>query len=248
MRMRFRLLVLLLLVQVCFAEKPWEKKPYQKWSAKDANQVLYDSPWAKSMSLGTTNLSLIGQGPSASASRRGGQAAAMENSLDAAHESAPRITYQVQLRSATPIRQAVARKLQLDANYDSMPNERRAAVDAKINEYLAQKFDDAVVVQVTYTSNVGTYISDLRRYWMGQTAELLKGSMYLNAGGKKLEPTSFVIGESIFQVTFPRNAEIVATSNLSLEFQNPAFGMIAAQKVLVQFSPKEMSFDGALTF
>jgi hypothetical protein len=248
MRMRIRLLVLLLLVQICFAEKPWEKKAYQKWSAKDVNQVLSDSPWAKSMSLGSTNLSLIGQGPSASASRRSGQAASMENSLDAAHESAPRITYLVQLRSATPVRQAVARKLQLDANYDSMPNDRRADVDTKINAYLAQKFDDVIVAQVTYTSNVGTYLSDLRRYWMGQTAEQLKGSMYLNAGGEKLEPTSFVVGEGVFQVTFPRNAQMSPGSNLSLEFQNPAFGMIAAQKVLVQFSPKDMSFDGTLTF
>ena len=243
--MRTRMLVLLLLAGVCLAEQPWEKKPFQKWSAKEVDKVLNDSPWSKTMAIGTTNLTVLGGASSPGASRN---ASPMELSLDAAHENAPRISYQVQLRSSTPVRQAVARKLQLDTKYDSLPNERRDAIDAKVKDYLAQTFDDVVVIQVTYSSNVAGYFSDARRFWMSQTAEQLKGSMYLNAGGKKIDPQSFVAGDNIFQVVFPRNRELTAASNLSLEFQNPAFGMIPAQRVFVQFNPKDMAFNGALTF
>lgn len=245
--MRIRIVVLLLLAQVCLGEQPWEKKPFQKWSAKEVEKVLADSPWAKTVVVGTTNLSLAGSGPSRAASSRS-NAGAMEMSLDASHENAPRISYQVQLRSSMPIRQAIARKLQIDNKYDSLPNERRDAVDAKIKEYLAQTFDDVVVVQVIYSSNVTGYFSDVRRFWMSQNAEQLKGSMFLNAGGKKLEPTSFLAGDNVFQVTFERNREVAAGSNLSLEFQNPQFGLLPAQRVFVPFNPKDMAFNGALTF
>lgn len=237
--------VVLLLTEFGFAQKAWEKKPFEKWSAKDVNQLMSDSPWAKTITLGTTNISLIGPG---SGSRNRSQGGALGMSDDVSHESNPRISYQVQLRSATPIRQAVARKLQIDNNYEAMPAERRAVVDAKIGDYLQQKFDDVIVIQVAFTSNVPTYVSDMRRYWMGQTSELLKGSMYLNAAGKRLEPEGYVSGEGLFQVTFPRPSDFTAGSNLALEFDNPRFGVLSEQKVFVQFRPKNMAFNGKLTF
>lgn len=247
--MRTRVLVMLLLVaQLCFGQKAWEKKPYEKWSAKDVEKLMSDSPWAKTVILGAANLHLIGSGSGTPSYRTKTQTNALGSSDEISHEAAPQISYQVQLRSAIPIRQAVARKLQIDNNYDAMPGERRAMVDAKINEYLQQNVDQVIVIQVAYTSNVPTYISDVRRFWTSQTNDLLKGSMYLNAGGKRLEPTGYVAGEGLFQLTFQRPTDLTASSNLSLEFNNPKFGMISEQKVFVQFTPRDMAFNGSLTF
>jgi len=66
--------------------------------------------------------------------------------------------------------------------------------------------------------------------------------------GKKYEAITFLSGEGIFQVTFERSKDLASNSNFSLEFQNPQTGVIAEQRVLVQFSPKEMAFDGAIAF
>ena len=236
--MRNLLLTVLLLSQISLAQPAWEKKPYQKWSGKEVNQVLTDSPWAKKIGIGTANLAIAGSSP-----RRGSAL----TSDEAAYEATPRVEYQVQLRSALPIRQAVARKLQLDNKYDDLPAEKRAQIDAKINEYVNQTVD-SVIVQVAYSSNVPSYLSDVRRYWMAQTAEVLKSSMFLNAGGKKYALTSFVTGEGVFQATFERNKDVSAASNLSFEFQSPNFSTIAEQRVLVQFKPKEMTFQGAVVF
>jgi hypothetical protein len=188
-------------------------------------------------------MSLIGNGPGSPQGR--GRSAAAPAEM---YETLPQISYQVQLRSALPMRQAVARKSQLDANYDSMPPERRSALDGKINDYLSQRFDDVVVVQVAYTSNVPSYFSDVRRHWRAQTVETVKGSLFLNVAGKKYEAITFLSGEGIFQVTFERSKDLASNSNFSLEFQNPQTGVIAEQRVLVQFSPKEMAFDGAIAF
>jgi len=49
--MRKLWIAVLVLSQVGLAERAWESKPYQKWSAKEVNQMLNDSPWTKSTTL-----------------------------------------------------------------------------------------------------------------------------------------------------------------------------------------------------
>jgi len=145
-----------------------------------------------------------------------------------------------------PIRQAIARKLQLDASNDNASN--REAEEAKIDQFLSQRFDDTVVLHVTYNSNVPSYLADLRRYWIRQDAQLLKNSVFLNVGGKQLELKSFLAAEGVFQLTFERTTDFDANSKFSVEFQNPSFGTEPSQRIVVKFNPKEMTFNGALAF
>lgn len=239
---KFLMVSILLLSQAGWAEKPWEKKPFEKWSSKEVNQILTDSPWAKTVHLTTANASPISE--AATGTRRRSPA----ESLGLSEESVPRITYRVQLRSATPVRHAIARKSQLDANYDSMTPAQREALDAKLKQYLAQTFAQTIVVQVAYSSNSPTYLENVRRYWMAQTTEAVKTKFFLNAGDTKVEPAAFVANETVFQVTFPRLARIDADTKISIEFRSPASGLIDEQKVAVQFNAKDMTFDGAIAF
>lgn len=246
------IVVLCVIVQICFAEQFWEKKAFPKWSAKEVEQLMQDSPWSQTHTISAANITQTGVGRSASASGRNStsQAAGLSASEDIQHESNPQINYLVQFRSALPMRQAVARKLQIDAKYDSLTPEQKAAVDAKIAEYLSTSFTDRIVVQVRYGSNVQTYFSDVRRYWMAQNAEQLKSSVFLNAGGEKIPVGAYVTtgDQPVFQLTFVRTKEIVPNSNLSLEFTQPAIGMLPESKVLVQFKPKDMVVNGAVQF
>jgi hypothetical protein len=243
--------VVCLFVEVSVAQQFWEKKQLSQWSQKDVATMLQNSPWSQTRTVSTANLTEIGHGPTSSPrASAASQASALGASQDIQHESNPQINYLVQLRSALPIRQAVARKLQIDAHYENMPPGQKAAIDGKIAEYLNTPFADRVVIQVTYTSNVPTYFSDIRRYWMAQTAGQLNSTMFLNAGGEKIPVGEYTVSadQSVFQVTFARPKEVGSNSNLSLEFTSPATGMLPEQRVLVQFKPKDMTVSGSVLY
>jgi hypothetical protein len=237
-----RILMVLLLTQAGMAEKPWEKKPFEKWSAKDVNQLLADSPWAKTIHVVTASPSPINE--SAVGSRR--HSAAETASLSS--ESAPRITYLVQLRSATPIRHAIARKSYLDSNYEKLSPDQRASLDASVKQFLAQTFVDTVVVQVRFTSNAPTSLFEVRQYWTTQTAESLKDKLFLAVGETRLEPEWFEADENMFQVRFKRPQGVPADTKISLQFETPPAGTIKQQKVVANFSPKDMTYEGAIAF
>jgi hypothetical protein len=41
--------IIVLSASLLWAQKAWEKKPYTEWSQREVNQVLQDSPWARSV-------------------------------------------------------------------------------------------------------------------------------------------------------------------------------------------------------
>ena len=78
-------------------------KPMEQWTQKEAETLLIDSPWAQTL---------------------GGGVAADQQTL-----TGTMVT--VRLRSALPIRQALARLRQLKSKYDKMSANDKAGVDAK---------------------------------------------------------------------------------------------------------------------
>ena len=238
--MRKLWIAVLLLSQIGLSERVWEK-PYQKWSAKEVNQLLTDSPWTRSTTLNLGD-SLTPPDTNDPISR------SITSRRSSEHVLPSNVSYRVQLRSAMPIRQAIARKLQLDASNDDASANPQTDLKAKIDQFLSQRFDDTVVLHVTYNSNVPSYLADLRRYWIRQNVEQLKSSVFLNVGGRKLELKSFLAAEGVFQLTFERSKDLDANSRFSVELQNPSFGTEPSQRIVVKFNPKEMTFNGALAF
>src|SRR5215471_17833881 len=132
MKLRTRTTVIILFLtavalQVCSAQQFWEKKPYREWSPKEVNQMLQNSPWAITTTIGTVSTVM----PNRSGRR------AQQSLSDDQGESMPRIEYLVQFRSATPMRHAVARKSLLDAKYDSLDATHKADLDKRIETYLS---------------------------------------------------------------------------------------------------------------
>jgi hypothetical protein len=100
------------------AQEPWSTKDWHQWTEKDCHQILTSSPWAKSL------------GEGADETRR------------------DRISYVVQLLSALPIRQALARQWQIENRYDLMNSDQRRSADLRINEEIGQSYDDRIVVRL----------------------------------------------------------------------------------------------------
>ncbi len=99
----------------------WSTRDWHQWSDKDCLQVLTDSPWAKTLGQPQVEPSLVRQ---------------------------ERVSCTVQLISALPIRQALARQWQIGNHYDQMNPEHRRSADQRINEEIGQSYEDRIVVRV----------------------------------------------------------------------------------------------------
>jgi hypothetical protein len=93
-----------------FAQKGWQQTPYQQWTQSDAEKILTDSPWVKIRSKGGLNIYMA-------------QGRSMGDET-------------LRLRSALPVRQAIARMRQIKGQYDGMSSAQKAAFDEKLQPLL----------------------------------------------------------------------------------------------------------------
>jgi len=214
----------------------WANKPYQHWSKEETSRMLAESPWATSLSLGGFQTTITsGDAPG-------------DNSYRGEMETNPTITYNLQFRSAEPIREAEVRTSQLNSHYDAMSAEQKAAFDASAGKFLAVKFPDRVVVSVTFHSNVQGYESSLRNYWARQSLATLSMSVYLDAGKERLSLMGYSFKEDTFQFIFPRPKQVGPNEKLGVEFMHPRINLIGQQRILQEFSLKKMLVNGEPVF
>jgi hypothetical protein len=210
----------------------WAKKPYQNWSADETRQMLEESPWATTLTLGSIQSAIT----SGDSPKNGGYRGEMETN--------PTISYNLQFRSAQPIREAVVRTSQLNAKYDKMGAEQEAAFDASSAKFLAATFPDRVVVAVTFHANVQEYESLLRAYWTRQDLGTLSMTVFLNAGKERLSLVNYGFKDDTFQFTFPRPKQLNPNEKVGVEFVHPTINVIRQQRVLQEFSLKKMLVNG----
>jgi hypothetical protein len=214
----------------------WTKKSYQHWSLEEARRMLEESPWATTLSLSSIQTSITSGDAPKNESDRGEM------------ETNPTITYNLQFRSAEPIRQAQVRSSQISSHYDAMSAEQKAAFDANSDKFLAVRFPDRVVVSVTFHANVQNYESLLRNYWERQSLATLSMSVFLNAGKQRLSLMDYGVKEDTFQFTFPRPQPVSPAEKLGVEFVHPKISLIGQQRILQEFSLKKMLLNGEPVF
>lgn len=214
----------------------WEDKEFTKWSQKEVNKLLTDSPWAKELRLSNVGI--------------------MDNSKSSTDGQQPYISYRVQFRSALPIRQAIVRQQQLMAKYDSLPQDQKEKMDKSADSFLNGFPEEAVVVTVSYDTNDNVRIQELARHWQSRTTDLLKTLVYLSSSkGDKVPVARYQPGEGAdhsFTFIFPReyNGKPVVTpqdKNLKLEFAYPAMGMGSGQAYM-EFKVEKMIFNGNIAY
>ena len=155
-------------------------KPYQQWTARETERLLSDSPWAQ------TEPGLV----------RSGRTDPVTEVVDT--------TITVRLRSALPVREALARLNQLKDRYDQKNEHDRTVIDAR-NKELLECSDCADYYAVSITPGAGSR-SDLPAFLSsGRTAfELIRQNVFLeNDKHEKRELKKFTrpkspAGEAIF--------------------------------------------------
>lgn len=91
-------------------KEDWQSKPFNQWTQKEAQKVLTDSPWSKTVAS---------SGPMVNFGNYG------------INTPTPDRVYVARLRSALPVRQAILRLRQLKEKYDSMSDKDKAKFDEK---------------------------------------------------------------------------------------------------------------------
>ena len=214
----------------------WAKKPYQNWSADETRRMLEESPWATTLTLGGIQTNAFSNDTPSNTGYRGEM------------EANPTVSYNIQFRSAAPIRKAQVRSSQLNSHYDKMTAEQKAAFDTSAEKFLAATFPDRIIVSVTFHTNVQNYESLLRTYWASQSLAKLNMTVYLNTAAEKLTLMDYSFKEDTFQFTFKRPKQISSDEKLGVEFVHPRIDRVTQQRILQEFSVKKMLVDGEPAF
>ena len=246
----YRLVVSVLLVSLAvpaLGADFWAKKPYQQWSKEETGRMLEESPWATTLSLGGVEDVLTGSNAPTTSSSQGHRGTSSSQGYGEM-ETNPTISYNLQFRSAEPIREAMVRSSELNSHYDAMSAEQKTAVDANAASFLAVKFADRVVVSVTFKTNVQDYESQLRTYWGQRSLPTLSMSVFLDAGKERLSLISYTSKDDTFQFVFPRPTKVSPDEKVGVEFIHPKIGRIGQQRILQEFSLKKMLVNGEPVF
>ena len=236
------MLLVLLGSSVVWAGDPWKEKPYTEWTEKECRKLLQNSPWAKPYILGRVIIELANP-------------TQMEG-VERGRESAPRMEYHVRLLSALPIRQALVRLQQINADYDKMSPAQRQAFDQKAEILLNRQYHDIVVVLVDYGSNTNMYDMEMARYLQQKTNDTLKGFVFLGGGDKLAPLLGYAAGTGsarTFQLVFPREHEGLPllrpdSKSLQLEFLHPNIRGQGEVRAVVTFKVKKMLVDGEVVY
>jgi hypothetical protein len=226
-----------------WAGDPWKERPYTEWTEKECRKLLQNSPWAKHYTDVGVIIELVAPGQIDSAER--------------GRESNPRMEYRVRLLSALPIRQALVRLQQINADYDEMSPEQRQAFDHKAEAILNMPFDDTVVLLVDYGSNTDVYDKEMARYWQHQSTETLKNVVFLRGhAGEEVPLLSYAAEQGAartFEVVFPRESEgrpllRPDSKTLRLDFLHPNIRGQGEVRAFVEFKVKRMLIEGEVLY
>jgi hypothetical protein len=170
--------------------------------------------------------------------------------------------FEIQLRSALPIRQALVRLQQFEQKYDKLDDTKRAAFDAQANRILESKYEQLILIHVDYGKTQFTENGDeLAMFLRGSLTAFPEGATGLaprlvTETGDRVQPLSVETKNKLsyeFDLVFPRvkdGAPVIkdGTKTFNIQFLTPTnnFTPTAIPQfiVLVEFDISKMLVDG----
>lgn len=236
------LLTLTLFVVTSFAQK--KDKKWTDWSKKEAEKMLNDSPWAQTQT--DTDTSEMFYSPT-NDSRIGGRVTSNAGSRTAegAVNSAVTITFHVRFFSARPVRQALARTLELQ---QSPPPE----MVARLHNFAELKSSDSIIITVTFEAPDQRYYNSVMQAFNSAVTATLKNDTYLErSDGKRLFLEEYVppgkdgFGARFIFLRAPNGQPFIENSSGEIHFfsQFPRSG-----KIDRRFKLANMMYQGELEY
>ena len=133
----FTVVLLGIAALVARADDFWLKKDWKEWSKDDCKKILHDSPWTRKWKLEVINN--MGHLPSVTSGvQMNGNSGTGQPNTDVGAEGNT-IVYYLQLRSSTPVRDAMIREKQIEKKYDKMSEADRRASDVQMEQMMKGK-------------------------------------------------------------------------------------------------------------
>ena len=215
----------------------WSKKRYTEWSEKEAQKVLDDSPWGQTQTFTNTSR-MFNTGPG-----RGNAGGSPEEG------SADHINFRIRFLSATPIRQALSRSIEL-----RQKGEMDGQLAARLKAFAEPGgFPDYIVIAVTVDAREQKgQLQQADALLQTRTTAELKNNTYLAVkGGQRVfieefqQPKRDGLGAKFL---FPRmingkptiseeTGEVKFYSELSKDYT-----------LNMRFKVKDMMYDGKLDY
>lgn len=164
------------------AQDEWTKKPYQEWTKAEAEKVLNDSPWVARQEVRLKREKQVQSVAGAPSTNTGIGGPALikteQNSVAVGGAQAPiDFVFTLRLRSALPVREALARLKQLEAKEGKLDKKELANLDARLKGLvecpacaenyvlsLSSKSKENPGADAVYTVFGGAKEADIKRY------------------------------------------------------------------------------------
>jgi len=155
-----------------------EEKPWTKWTQKEAEKILNDSPWAKSQI--DTDTSEMVYTPTSDPGLRSRERENDQSRLEkGASNQAMNVKYIVRFFSARPVRQALARMMELRQKLDPEMTNR-------LHSFAELKSTDSIILTLSVEASDQRYGGPVMQQVNSAITATLKNDSYLERNGKRL--------------------------------------------------------------
>ena len=195
-----------LTISLAFSSASAQKKEkrWTEWSMEEAEKLLNESPWAKTQTDTETTQKLYSRNPESNLSVDSVSAGTSARLTRGAVNQNIDIKFHVRFFSARPVRQALARIIELQQK----PN---AEVLTRLHGFAEMKSNSSIIITITFESNEPAYLGSTMRAFNGATTAVLAANTYLErSDGKKIFLQQYVPpGKDGFgaRFIFPRLAD-----------------------------------------
>jgi hypothetical protein len=240
-------IVLSLIVAGSLAAAIAQNKKWTDWSKKEAQKILDDSPWAKQQ-IDTDNSQQMYSPTSAGAGITAQQrSVSAERSAVGATNQSTNVNFQVRFYSARPIRQALARIIELNADGKMTPDQV-----AGLHNFGEVKSGDSIIITVTYSGNDQRYTNDAMQALNSAITATLKNDTYLQRSDNKqlfleeyVPPGKDGFGARFIFLRNPDGKPFIDASTKEIRFFTKLSG---AMKVDRRFKVADMMYEGQLEY
>jgi|SRR5882672_6537321 len=213
-------------------------KPWTEWSEKEVNKMLNDSTWGQTQT--DTNTSEMFYSPNSQNSTVG--SGANDRSTQGALNQATSVNYRIRLLTAKPIRQAMARRAQI----------QNPQLAEKLKAFAEQQTDEYIVVAVDYDSTDRRLSGPTMQAFNSANSVALKNNTYLeNKDGKRLFLQQYIapINDGMgAKFVFPRKLDNELFVNEQSGFLRFYSEMAKNIKLNMRFKIADMMYDGKLEY
>ena len=235
-------LALLLALTTVTAQK--KDKPWTDWSKKDAEKMLNDSPWAQTQT--DTDTSQMFYSPTSDPRLGAGVTSTTGTRIaEGATNQSVNVSFHVRFFSAKPIRQALARLMELQ-------QKPPAEVVTKLHSFAELKSTSSIIITVTYESNDQRYSGVVMQAFNSATTGTLKNTTYLERNdGKRLFLEEYVLpGKDGFGARFIFLRELNGQPFITKDTGEVRFYAEYPNGIKVnrRFKVSDMIYDGGLEY